>query len=130
MDRKLLQIPRRFIIDHEARELPTPVYAETSTRNIWIWSDDPALPELIDDAEYYCDPYGPGSGDRDYIGVRNSARSMLKALKRQDAYAGNFKHGEQSKAKQPAHVCGLQGFGRGADGASDRCPACEQGKQR
>jgi hypothetical protein len=33
---------------------------------------------------------------------------------------------ESEQPKQPEHVCGLQGFGRGAGSENDECPACRQ----
>jgi hypothetical protein len=32
----------------------------------------------------------------------------------------------QPQGEQQEHVCGKQGFGRGADGINDRCAKCEQ----
>lgn len=59
-----IRVPRLFIDDHIERELPTPVLHgnDGSGRQYVIDTDDPNLPELLDDARYYatdvdeCDP--------------------------------------------------------------------------
>lgn len=76
---KLIRIPDRFYRDHMDRDLPTPEVVRFTSRHIYISSDDPALPELLDDAEYYADPWGPDGG----IGLRMSAKATVKAIKSQ-----------------------------------------------
>jgi hypothetical protein len=43
-----------------------------------------------------------------------------------DAATGAAPSAESEQPKQPEHVCGLQGFGRGAGSENDECPACRQ----
>jgi hypothetical protein len=76
---KLIRIPRRFYRDHMERDLPTPEIVRSTKQHIYIASDDPALPELLNDAEYYADPWGPDGG----IGLRLSAVATVKAIKSQ-----------------------------------------------
>lgn len=51
-------IPTKFFRDHRDRDLPTPAIAKSLAKRYVIARDDPALPELIADAEYYADPVG------------------------------------------------------------------------
>lgn len=72
-----IRIPRRFFIDHMERDLPTPKIIKQIGRSITICSDDPALPELIDDAKYYADVNGPDAAP---AGLKGAAKALLKAL--------------------------------------------------
>jgi len=49
----LIKLPRRFFDDHAERDLDTPKVIKSTRRHYFVASDDPALPELTDDAEYY-----------------------------------------------------------------------------
>lgn len=74
----LIRLPRRFFIDHLERDLETPeIHRETLT-HVWVSPDDPALPELESDAEYYSDPAG---FERVYFGLCMSARATLRAIR-------------------------------------------------
>jgi hypothetical protein len=48
-----IRIPARFIDDHHDRGLPTPSDSSDSHRYALIRCDDPALAELLNDAEHY-----------------------------------------------------------------------------
>lgn len=75
----LIRIPLYFFWDHESRELPTPVLVRRTKTNGWVDRLDPALPELISDARYYAEPYGPGDSCPD---LRTGAYWLLKALEK------------------------------------------------
>lgn len=77
---ELVRIPTRFYEDHESRDLDTPVAVKWTKRHVWIDKADPAVPELLNDAEYYSDPYGPSDFDG-AAGLRASAKATVKALK-------------------------------------------------
>lgn len=89
----LIRLPWRFYTDHLERGLPTPAEHERSNaRHVWVRADDPALPELLDDARYYADPHGPDGGGMDaawYRGLKASAKATVAAieavLKQRDA---------------------------------------------
>lgn len=53
--RTLIRVPRRFIDDHEERDLATPDVVRTTQAHYWIDAADPALGELHSDAEFYND---------------------------------------------------------------------------
>lgn len=84
MATNFFRIPRAFYDDHFERELPTP-------KAIWgipmyppkggyiIAADDPALPELINDAQYYAHADGP---DEAPPGLKRAAKALLAALGR------------------------------------------------
>jgi hypothetical protein len=81
----LVRVPARFFQDHMERDLDTPKVVRETSRFVWIRRDDPATPELLNDAEYYSDPSGPRIGDyREGIGLFNSAKATVKALKPAD----------------------------------------------
>lgn len=48
-----IKIPDRFYIDHMERSLPTPEDVGSFKNHVLIRTDDPALPELLNDAEHY-----------------------------------------------------------------------------
>lgn len=74
-----VEIPRVFFDDHAERELPTPEIVGRSLGRYVIRRDDPALPELINDAEYYAHPDGPDEAPR---GLKRAAQNLLDALGR------------------------------------------------
>jgi len=89
----LIKIPAYFYIDHDQRALPTPEAIKVSGasnygfRYVWISKDDPALSELIDDAEFYADRNGPSTSmDGRPCKIKNSAKALLKSLHKQGAY--------------------------------------------
>ena len=71
-----VKIPKGFFYDHADRGLDTPVIQHETKRNYWIRQDDPALPELINDAEFYADPCGPDECPHIVI----AAKALLRAL--------------------------------------------------
>jgi hypothetical protein len=87
-DGPAVKVPAYFYMDHMERELPTPNALGSGKTYFWIALNDPATPELLDDARYYCDPYGPGAGDRNYSGLRTSARFTVKAIEKAMRRAG------------------------------------------
>jgi hypothetical protein len=72
-----IRIPTRFFNDHSERDLPTPQIIGHKSGGYLICSDDPALPELIDDAKYYADVNGPDAAP---AGLKGAAKALLKAL--------------------------------------------------
>lgn len=71
----LIRIPKGFYEDHGDRALPTPVAVKETGRHVWIDRSDPDMAELVNDAEFYADPWGPETP-----GLRLAARALLKAL--------------------------------------------------
>lgn len=82
-DQTTIKIPAAFYFDHQWRDLPTPEAVKETKRNVWVRADDPALPELRSDAEYYADPDGFDPGIQRT--VCRSARALLRALDREGA---------------------------------------------
>ena len=76
--RPAIKIPDRFYTDHLERDLPTPVDHGNCQRYAVVWSDDHALGELLDDAEYYAHPCGPDAAPR---GVVLSAKATVRAIR-------------------------------------------------
>lgn len=77
----LIKLPTRFFDDHRERDLETPKVVKSTKRHYFIADDDPAIPELLDDAEYYaadiCTADFP-----ELFGLVSSARATVKALKK------------------------------------------------
>lgn len=69
------RIPRAFYDDHVARDLLAPPELNRTGRHVWIDTAHPAMSELLSDARFYADPYGP-----DTPGLRAAAKALLKAL--------------------------------------------------
>lgn len=75
----LINVPKVFIEDHRDRDLDTPIIHAKTARHFRIDPADPAMPELISDAEYYAGPYGPDAAPP---GLASAARALLRALGR------------------------------------------------
>lgn len=75
----LIRLPQRFFVDHEERDLPTPEVVRHTKAHFFVRAADPALPELLNDAEFYSHRWGPdGEG---LEGLKASARATVKAIK-------------------------------------------------
>ena len=81
-----IRIPKVFYDDHSTgRDLPAPPILHVLARHYVIDTDHPDAAELLDDAEFYCDPDGPIAGnnhENGYLGLASSARATVAALKR------------------------------------------------
>ena len=73
----LIKIPKRFLDDHAERDLDTPEVVRHTKTHYWIKGDDPAIPELLSDADWYTDPHGPGEM---CPGLRVAAHALIKAV--------------------------------------------------
>lgn len=74
-------ISRTFYTDHKDRDLPTPPVIAFRGARVVIDADHPAADELLNDARYYADPFGPAS-DADMRSLRNAATRTIKAIER------------------------------------------------
>ena len=73
-----IRVPAKFFDDHEERECePFCEPVKRSSRSVWILPSDPGLPELLDDARHYANPYSFGS---EYGDLRRSAAATVKAI--------------------------------------------------
>lgn len=75
----MVRVPWRFFTDHEERGLDTPEVVRKTTAGAWVRLDDPALPELLNDAEHYAD--STGGPDMAPLGVVASARATVRAIR-------------------------------------------------
>ena len=73
-----IRIPERFYTDHLDRDLDTPEDIGDNARYAVVRSDDPALAELLNDAEFYSHPFGPDAGPK---GVTMSAKATVRAIR-------------------------------------------------
>jgi hypothetical protein len=92
-DGPIVKVPAYFFADHLDRGLPTPKELGGGKTYVWIALNDLATSELLDDALFYSDPYGPGAGDPEYRGLRATARGVVKAIKKAMALAEGAKAG-------------------------------------
>lgn len=76
----LIKIPKRFFDDHRERDLDTPRVMKATKSNYWISKNDPAISELISDAEYYVEIGELGAFDKWMFGLVRSAKATLKSL--------------------------------------------------
>ena len=77
----LIRIPRVFLDDHAERDLPTPAIPKSTRPYYWIRADDPALPELVNDAEYYAEGGIDTRAFPHLFGLVASARATLAAIR-------------------------------------------------
>lgn len=77
----MIRVPLLFYRDHEERGLDTPINHSRSKSYATIAADDPALPELLSDAEFYAstmtDPEWSSAA-----GVARSAVATVRAIRR------------------------------------------------
>jgi hypothetical protein len=80
-----IKLPALFIDDHSERGCDTPEIIKTSGKCYVMRVDDPAMPELLNDAAYYGDESMSGRGGFDpcYASIINSARRLIAAYERQ-----------------------------------------------
>ena len=79
-DYPVVRVPKCFLDDHVERECPTPaIVRETSNYYFIAAIDCDGWEDLVSDADFYCDPYGP---DAEYLhGIKKSAKATLKAMR-------------------------------------------------
>jgi len=76
----LIKIPSKFVEDHFERSLPCPETVRYNARYEWVRASDPAMDELIADAEFYADPHGPQT---EYDWAKKAALALLRAIYKQ-----------------------------------------------
>lgn len=79
---KMIRVPLRFYEDHMERDLPTPVNHSTSKSYALVDDSDPYLPELLNDAEFYCGTM-KDEFNLSVPGIVKSARATVKAIREQ-----------------------------------------------
>lgn len=72
-----MKLPKYFFDDHSERDLETPEILRVTPTHYIVDPADPALDELLDDAEYYA----TAIFEREYMGLVSSARATVKAIK-------------------------------------------------
>lgn len=75
---KTVKVRARFYIDHQERDLPSPAIIKNLGSKYVVSLDDPDLPELLSDAEFYASKNGP---DLLPPGLKASARATAKAIR-------------------------------------------------
>lgn len=76
----MIRIPVAFYRDHKERGLDTPVNHSRFKSYVLIDPIDPALPELLNDAEYYAN-YMSDPEWSSAVGMARSAAAMLRAIR-------------------------------------------------
>ena len=82
---QIVRLPRLFIDDHIERGCDTPEIIKQSTRFYWMRTDDPNMPELLNDAAHYASETMCGAGGWDDYVMRfaYSAQRLICAFERQ-----------------------------------------------
>ena len=79
---KTIKVAGRFYSDHLDRGLPTPKAVRWLKHSVEIETDDKeAMLELLNDARYYADPYGPDSEYSVKV-LKPSAKRVIAAIER------------------------------------------------
>ena len=80
-EQKPIRVPAKFFNDHEERECePFCEPVKRSSRFVWLLPSDPGLDELLSDAKYYSDKWGPDAIE-DGGSLKRSAAATVKAIK-------------------------------------------------
>jgi len=80
MNTYLIDIPKRFAIDHEERALPTGEHVKVLARTVRYRVTARELREWLSDAEYYSDCAGQGWSWSDGLAMQASARGTVKRI--------------------------------------------------
>ena len=80
MNTYLIDIPKKFAIDHEERALPTGVQVKVLSRSIRYRCTAPELREWLSDAEYYSDCAGREWDFDGALAMQASARGAVKRI--------------------------------------------------
>jgi hypothetical protein len=73
-----ISLPRKFYFDHSERDLPTPEMVQSNKAAIIVDDADPALPDLLEDAEYYASD----AMDQLPPGLKSSAKATVNAIRK------------------------------------------------
>ena len=77
-----VRVPAKFFNDHEERECePFCAPVKRTARYVWLRVDDPGLPELLSDAEYYGDTDGGPDAIEDGGALHRSAAATARAIR-------------------------------------------------
>jgi len=80
MNNELIKLPQRFFDDHSDRGLPTPSVVKSNYTHVWVQANDAALPELLNDAQFYAEE--AWDMGKEYIGIGSSARATVRAIQK------------------------------------------------
>ncbi len=72
----VVRIPKRFMIDHMERDLPSPTIVRETKANYFVHAAGPEFDELVSDARHYADPTATDCEPW----LRLAARALLVAL--------------------------------------------------
>lgn len=75
---RIVTIPKGFYDDHVERGLPAPPIVRRRSRHYEIDTGHPDFPELMEDASFYADPWGPDAAPN----IRLAAFAFLRAVQR------------------------------------------------
>ena len=75
----LIKIGKRFYDDHCERALPAPTVVKSTKRHYWIDASNSALPDLLEDADFYSIV---SDWPREYFGLCISAASTADAIRK------------------------------------------------
>lgn len=78
----LIRLPHMFYQDHVDRGLEAPSAIKWTTNHVFVYDDAPGLTDLLSDADFYADAYGPGAGMPEYFGLKSSARATARAIRK------------------------------------------------
>jgi hypothetical protein len=73
-----ISLPRKFYWDHFERDLPTPEMVQSTKTSILVEDADPALTDLLEDAEYYASD----AMDQLPPGLKSSAKATVNAIRK------------------------------------------------
>ncbi|MGO8241301.1 hypothetical protein ACC806_34755 [Rhizobium ruizarguesonis] len=73
-----ISLPRMFYWDHLERDLPTPEMVQSNRAHILVDDADPALKDLLEDAEYYASD----AMDQLPPGLKASAKATVTAIRK------------------------------------------------
>lgn len=78
------RVPKKFYDDHVGRDLPAPPVVRATGRHLYIDDAHHDFPELVADAQYYANPWGPD----ECPDIVRAAKALLKALRDAGTMAG------------------------------------------
>jgi len=79
----LIRIPQKFYDDHTVSSIPIPRRIKTTRQHYYLDEDDILIHDLLSNAEFYADPWGPEGG----AGLKASAKATVKAIRANEKWA-------------------------------------------
>ena len=100
-DMKMTRIPKRFHQDADECECYPPAIIKEKSNYVWVSTErNKELEDFVQRCIYYAGEWGPARGQKEWVGLKMSARATLRAFKRDGVLT-------EKEERQIAGECGI-----------------------